>query len=169
MSKLPVAPDASGLIIHIRGQAVILDADLAMLYGVETRQLNQQMKRNVERFPTSFAFQLTKTEWERLRSQNVISKGRGGRRYAPYVFTEHGVLMAANVLNSNKAIKTSVAIVEAFVKLRRMALSVEGMARKLNALESKYDQQFKTVFNAVRQLMALPPSKKIDGFKNNKD
>ena len=167
-NNLPAKMTPEELIMRVRGQSVILDADLAMLYGVETRQLNQQMKRNQERFPKSFAFQLTQSEWERLRSQNVISKGRGGRRYAPHVFTEHGVLMAANVLNSRKAIKTSVAIVEAFVKLRRMALSVEGLARKLNALEGKYDKQFKVIFNAVRQLMAAPPGKQIKGFSDEK-
>ena len=167
-SNLPAVHDASEVIVRIRGHAVILDADLAVLYGVETRQLNQQVKRNQDRFPRSFAFQLTKSEWDRLRSQFVISKGRGGRRYPPFAFTEHGVLMAANVLNSNKAIKTSVSLVESFMKLRRMALSVEGLARKLNALEGKYDKQFKVVFNAVRQLMAAPPGKQIKGFSDKK-
>ena len=171
MSKnLPAAITPEEMIVRVRGHAVILDADLAKLYGVETRQINQQVKRNQKRFPKSFAFQLTKGEWERLRSQNVISKKRGGRRYMPYVFTEHGVLMAANVLNSSKAVETSVAIVEAFVKLRRMALSVEGIARKLNAMESKYDKQFGVVFKAIRQLMAAPPpppGKKIKGFKED--
>ncbi len=168
-SNLPAKMTPEEMIIRVRGQAVILDADLAALYGVETRRLNEQMKRNKDRFPKSFAFQLTKSEWERLRSQNAISKGRGGRRYAPYVFTEHGVLMAANVLNSRKAIQTSVAIVEAFVKSRRMALSVEGLARKLNALESKYDRHFKIVFDAIRKLMAAPPGKRIEGFSGKKD
>jgi len=168
--NLPAVPDPSELIVRVRGHAVILDADLAMLYGVETRQLNQQMKRNQERFPKNFAFQLTKSEWERLRSQNVISKGRGGRRYAPYVFTEHGVLMAANVLNSPKAIKTSVTIVEAFVKLRRMALSVEGLARKVERLEKNYDKQFRVVFDAIRQLILEPePPRKRIGFHSSKD
>ena len=169
MSKnLPTTITPEEMIIRVRGHAVILDADLANLYGVETRQINQQVKRNQKRFPNSFAFQLTKNEWDNLRSQNVISRRHGGRRYMPYVFTEHGVLMAANVLNSGKAIETSVALVEAFVKLRRMALSVEGIARKLIAMENKYDKQFGSVFNAIRQLMAAPPSsKKIKGFKED--
>ena len=112
------------------------DSDLATLYGVETRTLNQQVKRHKDRFPESFAFQLTDKEWKSLRSQIVISKqGRGGRRYMPYVFTEHGVLMDANVLNSAQATKASVTIVEAFVKLRRMALSIEGLARKVAEME----------------------------------
>jgi len=173
MSKhLPALPSADSLIIRIRGQAVILDADLATLYGVETRTLNQQVKRHKDRFPESFAFQLTEKEWKSLRSQIVISKpGRGGRRYMPYVFTEHGVLMAANVLNSTQAIKASVTIVEAFVKLRRMALSVEGLARKVATMEKKYDKQFSVVFDAIRELIMAPdePSRKITGFKQDQD
>lgn len=144
------------VITRIRGHAVILDTHLASLYGVETRQLNQQVKRNPDRFPATFAFQLTAEEWNRLRSQIVISNGRGGRRYLPYAFTEHGVLMAANVLNSPRAIQASVSVVEAFVKLRRMALSVEAVARKVAELERKYDKQFKVVFDAVRRLMTPP-------------
>jgi len=177
MSKnLPATVAPEEMIVRVRGHAVILDTDLANLYGVETRQINQQVKRNQERFPNSFAFQLTKSEWDNLRSQNVISRRHGGRRYMPYVFTEHGVLMAANVLNSSKAIETSVAVVEAFVKLRRMALSVEGIARKLIAMENKYDKQFGVVFKAIRKLMAVPPKPKalappetqVKGFSSKK-
>ena len=121
-----------------------------------------------ERFPEHFMFQLTNQEWKNLRSQFATSSFHGGRRYMPYVFTEHGVLMAANVLNSGNAIKTSVALVDAFVKLRRMALSVDGLARKLNTLESKYDKQFSAIFTAIRQLMSAPPAgKKIKGFKKD--
>ncbi len=167
-SNLPAKMSPEEFIVRVRGHAVILDADLAMLYGIETKRLNQQVRRNLERFPKSFAFQLTDNEWKSLRSHFATSKGRGGRRYPPFVFTEHGVLMAANVLSSRKAIKTSVALVEAFMKLRRMALSVEGLARKLNTLEGKYDKQFKVVFNAVRQLMAAPPGKRIKGFSDEK-
>lgn len=169
-NTLPVPITPQDVITRIRGQAVILDTDLAAIYGVETRQLNQQIKRNPDRFPASFAFQLTAEEWNRLRSQIVTSNGRGGRRYLPYAFTEHGVLMAANVLNSPRAIQASVSLVEAFVKLRRMALSVEGLARKVNELEGKYDKQFKIVFDAVRRLMAPPePSCRKIGFHPKPD
>ena len=162
--SLSVSP--RDVIVRLRGQAVILDVDLAALYGVETRQLNQQVKRNPTRFPASFAFQLTSDEWNRLRSQIVISKGRGGRRYLPYAFTEHGALMAANVLNSPKAIQASVSLVETFVKLRRLALSVEGLARKVAALESRYDASFRAVFEAIRDLMEPPePPRKRIGFQ----
>ncbi len=135
-------------------------------YGITVKRLNEQVKRNKERFPESFMFQLTESEWELLRSQFATSNTRGGRRYIPYVFTEHGAIMAANVLNSSKAIKMSITVVTAFVKLRRMALSVEALARKVNALEGKYDQHLKIVFDAIRQLMQDPqPSKQIEGFK----
>jgi len=178
MSKnLPAKLTPEEMIVRVRGHAVILDADLAKLYGVETKRLNQQVGRNLKRFPKSFAFQLTENEWKSLRLHFATSKKRGGRRYMPYVFTEHGVLMAANVLNSGKAVETSVAIVEAFVKLRRMALSVEGIARKLIAMENKYDKQFGVVFKAIRKLMAVPPKPKVlappetqvKGFSSKKD
>ena len=165
---LSTVPDASEVIVRVRGQAVILDADLAKLYGVTTRQLNQQVKRNEKRFPKDFVFQLSMAEYRRLRSQNVILKRGQHRKYAPYAFTEHGAIQAANVLRSEQAEQMGVAVVRAFVKLRRMALSVEGLARKLNALEGKYDKQFKMVFNAVRQLMAAPPGKRIKGFSDEK-
>jgi len=161
-----ISPSPQGAIVRLRGQAVILDVHLAALYHVETRHLNQQVKRNPDRFPASFAFQLTADEWNRLRSQIVTSKGRGGRRYLPYAFTEHGALMAANVLNSPRAIQASVSLVEAFVKLRRMALSVESLARKVAALENKYDASFSAVFDAIRDLMEPPdPPRKRIGFQ----
>jgi len=158
MSHAPVPISPREVIIRVRGQSVILDADLAKLYGVPTGRFNEQVKRNRDRFPDDFMFQLTDKEWKTLRSQSAISNGRGGRRYAPYVFTEHGAVMAANVLNSPDAIRMSVAVVRAFIQLRRMALSVEGFARKLNELESHYDEQFQVVFEAIRQLMT-PPEK----------
>jgi hypothetical protein len=142
-----------------------MDSDLAALYGVPVKRLNEQVRRNTERFPENFMFQLTGSEWESLRSQIATSKMRGGRRYQPYVFTEHGAIMAATVLNSPQAIKMSIAVVTAFVNLRRMALSVEALARKVNALEGKYDKQFKVVFEAVRRLMAPPEhSRRPIGF-----
>ena len=170
MSTLPAPLTPHDAIVRLRGQTVILDVHLATLYGVETRQLNQQVKRNPDRFPASFAFQLTAEEWTRLRSQIVISKGRGGRRYLPYAFTEHGALMAANVLNSPRAIHASVSLVETFVKLRRMALSVEGLARKVAALEQHYDANFRAVFEAIRDLMEPPqPPRKRIGFEAGHD
>jgi hypothetical protein len=146
-------------IILIRGEKVMLDSDLAEIYGVETRILNQAVNRNINRFPADFMFQLTTAEAESLRSQIVISnEGRGGRRYLPYVFTEHGALMLANVLNSERAAQTSVQVVRVFVRLRQMLSSNAELARKLESLEKKYDAQFKVVFDAIRQLMS-PPAK----------
>ena len=154
------------IILLIRGERVILDTDLAALYGVETRALIQAVKRNRERFPVDFTFQLTREEAGSLRSQFVISKGRGGRRYAPYAFTEHGAIMAANVLNSERAVQASVQVVRAFVKLRQMLASNAELARKLDELEKKYDRQFKIVFEAIRQLMTPAPHKaKPIGFR----
>ena len=145
-------------------------SDLAALYGVPVKRLNEQVRRNTERFPEHFMFQLTDAEWERLRSQIATSKGRGGRRYTPYAFTEHGAIMAANVLNSSQAIQMSIAVVTAFVNLRRMALSVEALARKIAVLEGKYDKQFKIVFEAIRELMSYPPpSNQFEGFQGKKD
>ena len=145
-------------ILLMRGQRVILDSDLAKLYGVTTKRLNQQVRRNNDRFPPDFMFQLTAEETEVLRSQFATSnQGRGGRRYAPYVFTEHGAIMAASVLNSPRAIDVSVQVVRAFVKLREMLATHKDLARKLEELERKYDAQFKVVFDAIRQLMAPPP------------
>lgn len=162
-------PSPNEVIIRLRGQAVILDSDLAALYGVTVKRLNEQVKRNQDRFPEDFVFQLTENEWKNLRSQSATSRGHGGRRYMPFAFTEHGAIMAATVLNSPQAVTMSLAVVRAFVKLRRMALSVEGLARKVNALEQKYDKQFKVVFDAVRRLMAPPPEppKRKIGFKKD--
>ena len=154
-------------ILLIRGEKVILDSDLAALYGVSTSRFNEQVKRNRGRFPTDFSFRLTKDEWKSLISQFATSKlGRGGRQKLPYVFTEHGAIMAANILNSNRAIEASVQVVRAFVKLRQMLASNAELARKLDQLERKYDHQFKIVFDAIRQLMSPPPGKpKVIGFR----
>ena len=153
------------VIRRVRGHAVILDSDLAALYGVTAKRLNEQVRRNKERFPEHFMFQLTGSEWDSLRSQIATLKRGQHRKYRPYVFTEHGAIMAATILNSQQAIQMSIAVVTAFVNLRRMALSVEGLARKVLELESKYDKQFKVVFNAVRQLMTPPePPRKRIGF-----
>ncbi len=151
------------LIHSIRGQRVILDSDLAALYGVATKVLNQAVKRNAVRFPNSFLFKLTKEEVLKTllsRSQIVTLKRGQNIKYLPNAFTEHGALMAANVLNSPRAITTSISLIEAFIKMRRLALSVEVLARKVNALENKYDSHFAVVFDAVRELMSTPESPK---------
>jgi phage regulator Rha-like protein len=153
-------------ILLIRGERVMLDSDLAEIYGVETKRLNEQVQRNLNRFPTDFMFQLTLAEYANLRSQFATSSSQyGGRRYLPYAFTEHGALMLANVLNSERAAQTSVMVVRAFVKLRQMLATNAELARKLAAMEKKYDAQFKVVFDAIRQLMSPParPKREI-GF-----
>jgi hypothetical protein len=145
-------------ILLIRGEKVMLDADLAALYGVETRSLLQAVKRNRSRFPRDFMFQLSNEELESLRSQIVISNiGRGGRRYRPYAFTEQGVAMLSSVLRSPRAVEVNIAIMRAFVTLRRWAIEHADLARRIDELESKYDQKFAVVFDAIRKLMELPP------------
>jgi hypothetical protein len=152
-----VVYDPSHLILSIRGQRVIVDADLSALYGVPTRTLNQAVKRNAERFPATFAFQLTADEkTEVITICDHLQKLKFSPSL-PWAFTEHGALMAATILNSPTAIRMSVEIINAFVRLRQMALSVEELARKLNSLEKKYDGQFKIVFDALRRLMEPPP------------
>jgi hypothetical protein len=151
---------------YIRGHKVMLDSDLAELYGVETKVLNRAVKRNRGRFPADFSFQLTTEEavvlrfqigTSSLRSQSVTSKPvRGGRRYLPYVFTEHGVVMLSSVLRSERAVQVNIAVTRAFVRLRQMLASNADLARKLVELEKKYDKQFRVVFEAIRQLMETP-------------
>ena len=163
----PTLPDPAALIITFRRQRVLLDADLATLYGVETKALNRAVKRNIDRFPEDFMFQLTAEEHEALRCQIGTSKeGRGGRRYLPYVFTQEGVAMLSSVLQSPRAVAVNIAIMRAFIRLRQMVLTADELARKVDSLEKKYDGQFKIVFDAFRQLMTPPdpPRRKI-GFK----
>lgn len=133
------------------------------MYQVETRSLNQAVRRNVERFPTDFMFQLTTAELESLRSQIVISNARGGRRWSTTAFTEQGVATLSTVLRSPRAVAVNIEIMRAFVELRRALETTAGLARKLEALERRYDGQFKTVFEAIRQLMlpAKSPTKRI--------
>jgi len=157
-------------ILVLRGQKVILDNDLAELYGVPVRQLNQAVKRNRERFPADFMFQATAKERESLRSQIVISnEGRGGRRYPPYAFTEHGAIMAATVLNSPKAVEMSVFVVRAFVRLREMLASNQQLAAKIEELERKlesHDTAIQEVLEAIKELMApVEASRKQIGFR----
>ena len=151
------------IILVIRGEKVILDSDLAALYGVETRRLNEQVRRNIDKFPEDFMFQLTKEEFSILKSQiATTSSGWGGRRKAPLVFTEHGALQAANVLNSAQANKMSVFIVRAFVRLREMALTNERLARKVDQLEkrvSDHDEVLIEIVREIRKLIEAPKPK----------
>jgi hypothetical protein len=140
-------------ILLIRGQKVMVDADLAELYGVETKSLVRAVKRNIERFPADFLLQVTAEEFEALRYHFGTSKSRGGRRYLPYAFTEQGVAMLSSVLRSPRAVQVNVEIMRAFVRLRRLLDSHAELSRKLNELEQKYDGQFRVVFDAIRQLM----------------
>jgi ORF6N domain len=159
-TALPISAERiEQAIMLLRGHKVILDADLAVLYGVATRVLVQAVQRNRARFPDDFMFQLSEDEFVHLRSQAVISKpGRGGRRYPPYAFTEQGVAMLSSVLRSEKAVQVNIEIMRAFVRLRAMLASHTELSRRLDELEQKYDTQFKAVFDAIRQLMA-PPSR----------
>ena len=169
---VPVPAIESNILV-VRGQRVMLDAGLAALYGVEVRALNQAVRRNPDRFPADFMFQLTWEETAALRSQIVIlekagpsaSVRRRHARYRPYAFTEQGVAMLSSVLKSRRAVRTNVEIMRAFVRLRNMVGHNRELARRLDALESKYDRQFKIVFDAIRELMAPPvtPKRKI-GF-----
>lgn len=147
-------------ILLIRGEKVLLDADLAVLYDVETRVLVQAVKRNIERFPSDFMFQLTKREFSHLRSQSVTSSDWGGRRYPPYAFTEQGVAMLSSVLRSERAVRVNIEIMRTFVRLREMLVGHAELARKLAVLERKYDAQFKVVFDAIRELMKPPEQSK---------
>lgn len=151
--------DIERCILLIRGQKALLDSDLAELYGVETKVLLQAVKRNLERFPEDFMFQLDKSEYENLRSQNVTSSLWGGRRYQPYVFTEQGVAMLSSVLRSQRAIRVNIEIMRAFVQLRHMLSAHKELAEKLNEMEQRYDSQFSVVFDALREL-AIPPETK---------
>lgn len=155
------------LIYIIREERVMLDQDLAALYEVETKVLVQAVQRNIKRFPPDFMFQLSFQEFTALRSQIVTSKGRGGRRTAPYAFTEHGVAMLSSVLRSERAVEINIQIIRAFVKLRQFVASNAELGDRLNGLEQKYDSQFKVVFDAIRQLMSetthVPPKRRI-GF-----
>jgi len=143
----------------------MIDAHLAILYGVQTRVLIQAVKRNIDRFPPDFMFQLTNDEFQVLRSQIVISN-RGGRRHLPYVFTEQGVAMLSSVLHSKQAIQVNIEIMRTFVRLRQLTESHKELRQKLQLLEKKYDKQFKVVFEAIHQLMmpSVPSKKHPIGF-----
>lgn len=165
----------------IRDKKVMLDADLSNLYGVDTKVLNQAVKRNIERFPEDFMFQISEEEYACLRSQivtsndesqvNISKSGRGGRRYLPFAFTEQGVAMLSSVLRSKRAVSVNIQIMRAFVRLREILISHKELARKLENLENKYDAQFKVVFDAIRQLMIPPqrPIRKIGFMMDDKE
>jgi hypothetical protein len=161
-----VSPAAiAKLILSVRGYKVMLDADLARLYGVTTANLNKAVKRNIKRFPGDFVFQLDMEEASTLRFQSGIAKsaGRGGRRYLPYVFTEQGVAMLSSVLRSRRAVEVNIEIMRTFVRLRQLLSANRELAQKLAQLEGKigvHDEQIQAIFNAIRQLMAPPETKK---------
>ena len=155
-------------IYFIRGHKVMLSMDLARLYGVPTMRLNEQVKRNIKRFPDDFMFQLSNAEYEILKSQFAISSWGGARRANPYAFTEQGVAMLSSVLNSERAIQVNIAIMRAFVKLKAVLSTHKELAHKLNELErkiEKHDTDIRSIFDAIRQLMAPsePPRRRI-GF-----
>ena len=170
-SAIVVAKKVDSNIFVLRGQRVILDRDLAELYGVQVRHLNQQAKRNAKRFPPAFRFQLSPHEWKILRSQNVIStEGHGGTRYLPYAFTEHGAIMAATVLNSERAIEMSVFVVLAFVRMRRAIAGNRNILTKLAELEHRlenHDTEIQDLMNAIRELIApQEPNRRRIGFED---
>ncbi len=145
------------VILFLRGDRVILDTDIASLYGIETKTLVRAVKRNLDRFPRDFMFQLTPEELSNLRYQ-IGTSSWGGRRYLPYAFTEQGVAMLSGVLRSEQAVKVNVEIMRAFVRLRRILSEHADLARKLDDLEQRYDEQFRVVFDALRELMTPPDS-----------
>jgi phage regulator Rha-like protein len=153
-------------IFFVRGTRVMLDVDLARLYGVETKNLNKAVKRNASRFPFDFMFQLSSKEMQNLRFQIGTSKSaQGGRRYAPYAFTEQGIAMLSSVLRSVRAVQANVAIMRTFVRLREMLTTHEELRRKIDAMEKRYDARFQAVFEAIRQMLETPtPAKKPIGF-----
>jgi hypothetical protein len=172
-ARTPAIADAAErvgqLILVVRRQRVLIDEALAALYGVETRSLLQAVKRNLERFPPDFMFELSAAEWAALRSQSVTSKpSRGGRRYAPYAFTEQGVAMLSSVLNSDRAIAVNIQIMRSFVRIRRLLETDNSLARKFDRFEQKlasHDQAIVGILSAIRQLMNSPePKRRGIGF-----
>ena len=156
---IPKPENLAKLVNVVRGEKVLLDADLAYLYGVATKVLNQAVKRNLDRFPADFMFQLTPEEWERMRSQTVTSSRRK-LTAIPYAFTEQGVAMLSSVLRSQRAVEVNIAIMRTFVQLRRLMDSNRDLARRIEAMETRYDEQFSQVFDAIKQLIAEDKSRK---------
>jgi phage regulator Rha-like protein len=158
--------DISSMIYFVRGHRIMVDADLAMIYNVETKRLKESVRRNIERFPEDFMFELTQKEYQFLRSQNSTLKRGEHSKYLPFAFTEHGAIMLASILRSPVAVKASIQVVRAFVKLRDVLSSNKELASKLEDLEKKYDKQFSIVFDAIRQLMSPEKSEREPvGFK----
>jgi len=162
----PTVPVPVESLIHtVRGQKIILDTDLAIIYGVEIRRLNEQVKRNADRFPDDFMFQLTLAEWEklrRLRSQNATLKRGQHRKYPPYVFTEHGALMAANILKSKTAVSMCIYVVRAFIRMREELTSRRDLEERLDQIEKillVHDTELKELFEKIRPLLLPPPEK----------
>lgn len=158
MSELISTEVIAVKILFIRGKSVILDRDLAELYEVDTRQLTRQVRRNIDRFPEDFMFQLTKEEFENLMCQ-IGTSSWGGTRKMPYAFTEQGVAMLSGVLHSKRAIQVNIQIMRAFIQLKRMLLTNANLKRKIEEIENKYDKQFAIVFQAIKQLLEPPPAK----------
>ena len=159
MSKISLIPSETiqNKILWIRNQKVMIDRDLAALYGVETKALNQAVKRNLERFPKDFMFQLTAEEFKIWKSQFVTSKNdQKGLRKKSYAFTEHGILMLSSVLNSPRAVQVNIQIMRTFNQLRQMLTSHSELKKKIDEMEKKYDYQFKTVFDAIKRLIEEP-------------
>jgi hypothetical protein len=157
------------LIFLVRGQRVMLGSDLAVVYGVSAKRLNEQVRRNLERFPVTFAFQLAQEEWVSLRSQIATSKGRGGRRYLPWVFTEHGALQLASVLNSKIAVEASIRVVQAFISMREQLAAHKELSTKPAELEGRingHDEAIQHLFGTIRQLIEppLPEKRREIGF-----
>jgi len=166
MKGLVLSERVEKRILLLRGQKVMLSTDLAELYEVEPKVLVRAVKRNIDRFPDDFMFQLTLQEVRNLKSQIVTSSWGGIRRAPPYAFTEQGVAMLSSVLRSKRAVQVNIEIMRAFVRLRQILSSHKDLARKLKELERKYDAQFKVVFDAIRQLMTpLPPKPRRIGFR----
>ena len=166
-SVVPVSRIENAIFL-VRDEKVMLDQDLATMYGVETKVLVQAVKRNIDRFPDDFMFQLNSNEFKNLRSQ-IVTSSWGGRRTPPYAFTEQGVAMLSSVLRSKRAVLVNIEIVRTFVKLRRLLATHDDLARKLATLERKYDKQFKLVFDAIREIMTPkdPPKRRRIGFDNS--
>ena len=174
MSAISPKPEnLARLVLLVRGEKVLLDADLADLYGVATKVLNQAVKRNLDRFPADFMFQLTPEEWERMRSQTVtstfgsapmrsqtVTASRRNVGALPYAFTEQGVAMLSSVLRSQRAVEVNIAIMRTFVQLRRLMDSNRDLARRIEALETRYDEQFSQVFDAIKQLVTDDQARK---------
>jgi ORF6N domain len=162
-TEIALARKVESIIHVLRGQRIILDSDLAELYGIPVKHLNQQIKRNARRFPPDFLFQLSPPEYENLRSQIVTSSsGHGGRRYLPRAFTEHGVVMAANVLNSVRAIKMSIFVVRAFVRMRELFSASQQLMKQLSELEQRienHDLEIQDLFDTIRELTSPLPGK----------